>query len=346
MIGTIGGSPNLWLDAPVARRGALVKWTGRVLRYGSTMILCVTLNPCLDKTLEVDSWNPGDSVRGRSTCAIVGGKGNNVARALSRLGRRARPVTFLGGSVGEDCHIRLVRDDSFDPIVVPTKAETRVILTVRSNDGSEPTAFFDPDPEIEPDEAAALVSAVEDELNAGGIDAITLSGSSPCEATKGVYADLIALAKSRGTPIFLDTYGAALAAVWGFWPDFIQLNLREAAAHLGKASPSDSDLDRLLFGWSRRGVKIALITDGPRNVRIVVEGKKLLAIPPKIEPVNPVGAGDCLLAGLVDATLAGLDPCSRLRRGIACATAATLVWDAGAIDPDRVTELEKTIILD
>ncbi len=312
---------------------------------GSTMILCVTLNPCLDKTLEADSWKPGDSVRGRSAYAIVGGKGNNVARALSRLGRRARPVTFLGGTVGEECRIRLVRDDALDPIVISTKTETRVILTVRSTNGAEPTAFFDPDPVIESTEAAALVSAVEDKLNAGDIDAITLSGSSPCETTKGVYADLIALAKARGVPVFLDTYGPALAAVWGFWPDLIQLNLREAAAHLGKASPSDSDLDRFLFGWSRRGVKTALITDGPRPVRIVVEGKKLQAIPPKIEPVNPVGAGDCLLAGLVDATLAGLDPCSRLRRGIACATAAALVWDAGAIDPERVAELEKDVMI-
>ena len=64
------------------------------------MILCVTLNPCLDKTLTVPAWRPGDLVRGTAVREVVGGKGNNVARALGRLGRKPRPVTFLGGTVG------------------------------------------------------------------------------------------------------------------------------------------------------------------------------------------------------------------------------------------------------
>src|SRR3954451_22992762 len=65
------------------------------------MILCVTLNPCLDKTLTVPAWRPGDSVRGTAVREVVGGKGNNVARALKRLGRAsARPVTVLGGPTG------------------------------------------------------------------------------------------------------------------------------------------------------------------------------------------------------------------------------------------------------
>ncbi len=61
------------------------------------MILCVTLNPCLDKTLTVPPWRPGDMVRGRAVREVVGGKGNNVARALSRLGREAAPGHVSGG---------------------------------------------------------------------------------------------------------------------------------------------------------------------------------------------------------------------------------------------------------
>src|SRR5206468_466912 len=71
--------------------GFLTIWTS-----ASSMIFCVTLNPCLDKTLTVPPWRPGDSVRGRAVREVVGGKGNNVARALAALGHTARPVTFLG----------------------------------------------------------------------------------------------------------------------------------------------------------------------------------------------------------------------------------------------------------
>src|SRR3954454_18790527 len=101
------------------------------------MILCVTLNPCLDKTLTVPAWQPGDSVRGRAVREVVGGKGNNVARALTRLGRSARPATFLGGPVGSHCEGLLRRDDGLEPLVSPVASDTRVILTVRTQGGPD-----------------------------------------------------------------------------------------------------------------------------------------------------------------------------------------------------------------
>ena len=128
------------------------------------MILCVTLNPCLDKTLTVPAWRPGDLVRGTGVRDVVGGKGNNVARALLRLARKPRPVTFLGGTVGSHCELLLRTDDALDPIVVATESPTRVILTVRTESTPEQTAFFDPNPEITPEEADELASRVEAQL--------------------------------------------------------------------------------------------------------------------------------------------------------------------------------------
>src|SRR4051794_35259602 len=161
------------------------------------MILCVTLNPCLDKTLTVPSWRPGDLVRGTGVREVVGGKGNNVARALKRLGRTPRPVTFLGGATGTRCAELLRRDDGLDPIVVESQASTREILTVLTESTTDQTAFFDPDPAISPAEADALTERVEQALSAGDVSALTLSGSSPGPATHGLYSDLISLAKAR-----------------------------------------------------------------------------------------------------------------------------------------------------
>ena len=309
------------------------------------MILCVTLNPCLDKTLTVPGWRPGENVRGEAVREVVGGKGNNVARALARLGRAARPVTFLGGAVGDRCEALLRSDDGFDPLVISTAAPTREILTVRS-ENVESTAFFDPDPAVNADEAEALLRHVERTLAAGQVEALTLSGSSPSPATPGLSGDLIALAKARRVPAFLDTYGPALDGIWGFWPDAIQLNRREAAAHLRKPKASEDDLARLLESWSRRGVRVAVVTDGPGPVLARIGGTSYRAVPPTIEPVNPIGSGDCLLAGLVDAHLAGLDPEAMLRHAVAAAVANAMVWDAGAIDPTEVRRLEEQVVVE
>jgi tagatose 6-phosphate kinase len=310
------------------------------------MILCVTLNPCLDKTLTVPVWSRGVSVRGSAVREVVGGKGNNVARALSRLGREPRPVTFLGGAVGSHCESLLRKDDGLDPLIVPTDAPTRVILTVLTAGTSEQTAFFDPDPAIAASEAERLFSRVEEAMNNGKVDALTLSGSSPAPSTHGLYSDLIALAGARSVPVFLDTYGPALDGIWGFWPTAIQLNRREAAIRLRQPSVTDIDVADLLEQWNRRGVTCGVVTDGPEPVAIIYRGRQYRAIPPLIEVVNPIGSGDSLLAGVVDGWLNRLEPEPLFRHAIACAVANAMIWDAGAIEPREVARWSELVVFE
>ncbi len=309
------------------------------------MILCVTLNPCLDKTLTVPPWRPGDLVRGTGVREVVGGKGNNVARALARLGRSARPVTFLGGDVGTACETLLRRDDGLDPLVIPSRAPTRVILTVRTGSSAEQTAFFDPDPAVTPEEAGRMLHEV-DAVLWSGVQALSLSGSSPSTATHSLYSGLIALALARRVPVFLDTYGPALEAIGGSWPTVIQLNRREAAAHARKPSLSDDDARTLLEDWRSRGVSCAVITDGPRPAEVVLHGRRYRAVPPPIEPVNPIGSGDCHLAGLIDGWLNELGPDDLIRHAIGCAVANAMTWDAGAIDPAEAARWAEQVKVD
>ncbi len=310
------------------------------------MILCVTLNPCLDKTLTVPNWRPGDLVRGVAAREVVGGKGNNVARALMRLGRTARPVTFLGGWVGDRCAHLLRQDDGLDPIIVPTSSPTRVILTVRTDSTTEQTAFFDPDPAIDPAESDMLIGRVEEAFSMTGVSALTLSGSSPAASTHAVYSDLISLAQARRIPVFLDTYGPALEAIWGFWPSVIQLNRKEAAGPLRKQAATDNDVLDLLEEWHRHGVICGIVTDGPNPVLIQFRGKRFRAIPPAIEAVNPIGSGDSLLAGLVDGWLAGMEAEAMVRHAIGCAVANASVWDAGAVDPELAMQFSAEVVLE
>jgi len=310
------------------------------------MILCVTLNPCLDKTLTVPNWRPGDLVRGTHVREVVGGKGNNVARALNRLGRRSRPVTFFGGVVGAQSEALLRTDDGLDPLAIASAAPTRVILTVRTGATDDQTAFFDPDPAISSSEAEALSRCAEDALAKGDVEALTLSGSSPSPVTHGLYSDLIGLARARRVPVFLDTYGPALDAIWGIWPTAMQLNRREATAHLRKPAVSEADVVGLLQKWAKHGVVCGVITDGRHPVAILFQGRRYRAVPPHIKPVNPIGSGDSLLAGLVDAWLGELDPERMFRHAVGCAVANAMTWDAGAIDRAEVAKWEHQVVVE
>ncbi len=309
------------------------------------MILCVTLNPCLDKTLTVPPWQPGQMVRGQAVREVVGGKGNNVARALTRLGRSpVRPVTFLGGPVGAHCEHLLRSDDGLEPLITPTDAPTRVILTVRTGDTPEQTSFFDPSPEILPDEADALLNRVEGALTEGGVQALTLSGSSPSPTTHGLYSDLIALARSRQVPVFLDTYGPALESIWGFWPDALQLNRREAALHLEAPRPSDAallDLLDRLVPPRRRPAPSSPTAPAPSWSSSAAA--PTASCRPGSTPSTPSARATASSPGSSMAGSPGLEPEALLLRAVACAVANALVWDAGAIQSDHLRDLEGRI---
>ncbi|MBI1324831.1 carbohydrate kinase [bacterium] len=299
----------------------------------------LTLNPCLDKTLTVPPWKPGDNVRGTAVREVVGGKGNNVARALRRLGVGARPVTFLGGATGQRCRELLIHDDGFEPLIIDSRAETRTILTVRTGESAIQSAFFDPDPQISADEACAMRTAIELAIRNSQVRALTLSGSSPSEETHSLFAECVELAQRAGIPVLMDTYGPSLLRASGSAPDVVQTNLKEAAGALKVESDqlSEAVIFDWLSSWVKRGTKLALVTQGPGSVLAVSKDAFWRVIVPKIDPVNPIGSGDSLLAGLCRGLLGDEYVTDILRYAVACGVANAAVWDAGAIDPRTVS---------
>ena len=303
-------------------------------------VLCVTLNPCLDKTLTVPAWKPGDNVRGTAIREVVGGKGNNVARALKGLGQSARPATFLGGPTGNRCELLLQRDDELEPLVIPSSAETRTILTVRTGETDEQSAFFDPDPAISASEAELMLKSVRLEMQSGLVQALTLSGSSPSESTHRLYGNLIRLAGEFGIQVLLDTYGMALKSLDSAAPDLIQLNRKEVAGILGLQSDELTETQAFdwLKCWVGKGTRLAVLTQGPDDVLAVSKDGFWRAVPPKIQAVNPIGSGDCFLAGLTYASMRSESAQSQLKFAVACAVANALVWDAGAISMEQAEQ--------
>jgi fructose-1-phosphate kinase PfkB-like protein len=81
-------------------------------------------------------------------------------------------------------------------------------------------------------------------------------------------------------------------------------------------------------------------------VLIQCRGKRYRAIPPAIKVVNPIGSGDSLVAGLVDAWLAGADTEPMIRHALGCAAANATVWDAGAVDPEQAKQFAEEVILE
>ena len=148
-------------------------------------------------------------------------------------------------------------------------------------------------------------------------------------------------------PVFLDTYGPALEAIWGFWPSVIQLNRREAALHLHKPSASDGDVIGLLRNGPATESSAASSPMAPNPVLICHRGKPLRAIPPRITPGQPDRLGRLPARGTGRRLArAGIDPEPLFRRAVGCAVANAMVWDAGAIDPAEITQWRDQVIVE
>jgi tagatose 6-phosphate kinase len=296
------------------------------------VILAVTANPAVDVTYHVDRLQRHRLTRVRRAHRQAGGKGVNVARALSCLGCKVRVTGLLGGASGASIRAELATL-GVDDHMVEIRGETRHTVTIIEPSGA-PTELSEPGPAI----TAADWSRLEDCFAGAleGVSVVTLSGSLPPGAPPDGYARLVKAAKQRGRAVVLDTSGAALVAALPSAPDVVTPNRREALAVLGAAETSKtSELLRACLELRRAGARAVVVTLGASGlVASAPEGNWRLR--QRALSGNPVGAGDVLVAALARGLADGLAWCELLPLAASAAAASVLEDYAAQLSPERV----------
>ncbi|MDR3033242.1 MAG: hexose kinase, partial [Kitasatospora sp.] len=223
------------------------------------MILTVTPNPALDVTYTVPGFRPHTSHRVAEAAAQAGGKGVNVARVLTALGRPARCVLPLGGPTGDAVRADLAAA-GLDHAEVPIGGDTRRTVTIA--DGTDATVLNEPGPTLSPAEWDALLDETARHLPQAAV--LVLSGSLPPGAPADGYAQLVALGRRFGRPVVLDADGPALLAALPARPTAIKPNAAELTAATGLPDPRGAA--RVLL---RRGAGSVLASLGPAGLRAV-----------------------------------------------------------------------------
>jgi 1-phosphofructokinase len=310
------------------------------------VIVTVTLNPTLDKTLSVPALQPGEVHRARFLRQDIGGKGINVSRALRALGVDSLPIGFLGGATG-----RAMRDGltaaGYDARFVEVPGETRQNLTLLDESTGVYTKINEPGPTVGPEHLAALYALVA-ELAAPG-DLWALCGSLPPGAPADLYADLVTEVQARGALAILDTSETALRLGLAARPAGIKPNSEEAAQALGQPVISDAEhvdaARRLsdLLSPATAPAPIICLTRGAAGLVLASGSEVVMARPPSVAARSPVGAGDATLAGLMWALADGCDATETARRAVACGTAAAMQEGTGVGTRALVDELRPQV---
>lgn len=293
------------------------------------MIVTLTPNPTLDRTLEIPLLERGAVIRADAVRVDAGGKGVNVARALVANGHRAAAVAPIGGFEGEQ-FVALLAEQSIDVIGVPVAAPLRVNISVIEPDGIT-TKLNAPGPELSADETATLVEATLSALDEGGSPGVGSPGegsperwlagcgSLPPGLSDEFYADLVKSAHDRGARVAVDTSGPAFSAALRAGPDLVKPNDEELEEVVGRALPTFGDVVEAAEELRDLGVGAVVVSLGAAGAILVDHEGAYHADTPPVRARSTVGAGDSLLAGFLSAGGSGPDA---LRHAVAWGAAA------------------------
>ncbi len=303
------------------------------------MILTVTLNAAIDRTVAVPNFRLGRRHRAVESRTVAGGKGINVARALSLLGRPVIATGFVGGPTGtqvlEQLHSESVLTD-FSRIA----AETRINLAVIDPTSGEQTEINERGPAVSPEEVKRLFDRIA--YLASGAKICVLAGSLPPGAGDDLYARLIDDLSRRGVAVVLDAEGEAMLEGVRAGAAMVTPNEAEAEELVGQEFADRGDLAQGLLELVRLGASEAAITRPEGCVAAVGEGnsRRLLEVHTEpLEAVSTVGSGDAFLAGYVAARYEGRSPEDCLAYGVACGAESTQHFGAGTVDRNQVERL-------
>jgi len=285
------------------------------------VIVTVTLNPAVDKTVRVHALKPGATNRATIERVEVGGKGINVARTLKRLGAAVTAIGFLGAEDSGGTVAMLARHGIAADFVA-VAGETRVNLKVIDPvDGLE-TEINEPGFAVPAEAIAALADKLRVLSRAASV--VVFSGSLPPGAPVDLYAQLIELARGEGARTALDTAAGALAAGLGAAPDLVKPNRAEVEELLGMTIDDDTRLAGAAQRLLAMGARTVVISLGRDGAFAASADGMWHAYSPMIAAGNTIGAGDAMMAALARGVTQALPLPDALRVATAagCAAAA------------------------
>ena len=313
------------------------------------MIVTVTLNAALDRTVTVPNFQRGHRHRASQGLTLAGGKGINIARALKRLGSPVVAAGLAGGRTGT----RIVEELTAEAILndfVRIADESRTTTAVVDPTSSSYTEIVEWGPHVEPEELEMLMEKLH--YLANGAEAVIFAGSLPRGVQDGFYAEAIRDLKRRNVQSVLDSDGQPLRLGTEAEPFLVTPNQPEAEGLVGQEFSDDDDFLMALDAIAEMGAQNVLITHEAGCVGRFREDRRVRrfrALAPRLEALSAVGSGDTLLAGFIAARVAGSSTEDSLRNAVAAGAVSTLEVGAGRFEPRelgriaaevRVEELE------
>jgi 1-phosphofructokinase len=312
------------------------------------MIVTVTLNAAIDKTLAVPNFRLGRRHRSVEQTTMAGGKGVNVARALKTLGQPVIATGIAGGYTGT----RIVEQLTGEAILndfVRIQGESRTSTAVVDPTTGVQTEVNEHGPDVSEAELELFVDKLL--YLAKGAGVVAFCGSLPAGVPVEIYASLIKQLNALGVTTVLDSEGEPLRQATRAEPAVVTPNELEAEELVGHEFGDEDDMPAAVREMVELGAREAIVTRANGCIALVVdEGDEQLCrvtIDPALVDVRSgIGSGDAFLAGYVASRYTGSPPQECLRFAVACGAESVRHFGAGVIEPREVERLMGHVVVE
>ncbi|MBZ5575876.1 MAG: 1-phosphofructokinase family hexose kinase [Acidobacteriia bacterium] len=282
------------------------------------MIVTLTINPAIDRTISVDRLAFEDRARIISSRESAGGRGINASSVIHSFGSPTHAVLTSGGEKGKRLE-GLLKQSGYPVTVVPIRNEIRTDLTITDKHGLT-IHLNESGPDLSASEVASVEKAVRERLD--GAAWLMLCGSLPPGVPASFYGNLIALARKKKVKSLLHTSGEALREGIEARPTVVTPNQQEAERLLGRTLLTRSQFLEAAEQVRGMGAESVVLSLGSRGAVGAFPGALLLATAPPVDSVCPIGSGDALAAAYAWAMTREAKPADALRWGVAAGTAS------------------------
>ena len=308
------------------------------------MIYTVTLNPALDKTVEIPGFALDRVNRITDMRTDPGGKGINVSKVISKLGGKTIATGILGGAAGKAI-LKALEEMGLESDFYFAEGETRTNLKVVDRENHTNTDINEPGLTVSPRILGELLGRLLEKLE--GNDLVVLSGSLPKGAPKDTYGAWVKACKRKGAKVILDADGELFAEGIKASPYLVKPNNHELSRHVGRELETRQDLEQAARTLMEEyGIKKVVVTMGSEGALYVTETETIYAEGLKVKVGSTVGAGDSVVAALAFAEESGMTMEEAVRLSTAAGAANVMCSGTQAAEYEVIEELMPKVVFE
>lgn len=293
------------------------------------MITTISLNPSIDRTVNVEQLTPGGLNRVISAHSVAAGKGVNVALAVSSLGLDAECIGFMYREGSKLFEKRLmVNSTAYNFVWCEGSVRTNIKIFDRSK--GEITEINESGAQVTENDLKRMTELVA--LHAENTDYLVLAGSLPPGCPPDYYRTLIQSVEGLGCRCILDADGERMRYGLEARPYMIKPNRYELEMMTGSELKSLRDIRNAAQKYIDMGVSVVAVSLGSDGAMITDGSESLFAPKLNVDVRSTVGAGDSMVAGLASGFMGENSLEDSFRMGVACATARCMTEGYRVID--------------